>query len=67
MTTPTRKRPRLRRETLRRLAAGDLQRAAGGLIARCTYERSGCYGNVETWECLGSGEDPDDQASWVCL
>jgi len=63
MTTPTRKRPRLRRETLRRLAAGDLQRAAGGFIARCTYERSGCYGEPQPSQaCIpedttGGGEE----------
>jgi hypothetical protein len=41
----------LRKETLRKLAAGDLGRVAGGLIARCTYERSGCYGGQDTRFC----------------
>lgn len=41
----------LRRETLRRLAAGDLGRVAGGKVGvRCTYEQTGCAYN-ETKEC----------------
>ena len=34
----------IKRETLRRLASGDLAQAAGGVAGRCTYERSGCAG-----------------------
>ncbi|HXT19790.1 MAG TPA: hypothetical protein VN923_03485, partial [Thermoanaerobaculia bacterium] len=51
MTRRTPRRLQLRRETLRRLADGDLARAAGGLIGifiqRCTYEKSGCYGQTD--------------------
>lgn len=32
----------LKRETLRRLVAGDLARIAGGLQTCCTYGYSGC-------------------------
>ena len=55
----------IRRETLRRLASGDLARVAGGLLnQRCTYERSGCYGhdvtqNCVSAECNGGGETED--------
>jgi len=43
----------IRRETLRRLASGDLARVAGGLLnQRCTYEKSGCYGQDVTNTCV---------------
>lgn len=34
----------IKRETLRRLVSGELDRVAGGLLTICTYERSGCRG-----------------------
>ena len=34
----------LQKETLRRLTPFELRLAVGGLIKRCTYEKSGCYG-----------------------
>jgi len=65
----TRRNPRrlsIKRETLRRLADGDLGRVAGGLIARCTYERSGCYGQDNTFTCMTDDctREPDSQ---VCV
>ena len=63
MTKRPSKRLTLQRQTLRRLAGGDLARVAGGLIARCTYERSGCVGipnpSVECYPETGGngGED----------
>ena len=61
----TRRAPRrldLKRETLRRLASADMAHVAGGLVARCTYERSGCYGDdgtahCTTYGCDGGGDD----------
>lgn len=38
----TGRRLELRRETLRRLANGELGQVAGGHLTICTYERSGC-------------------------
>jgi hypothetical protein len=32
----------IKRETLRRLVSGELERVAGGYVVCCTYERSGC-------------------------
>ena len=54
MTRRTPRRLQLRRETLRRLADGDLAGVAGGLIQRCTYEKSGCYGGM-TEDCASVG------------
>ncbi len=51
------KRLALQRETLRRLASGELARVAGGWIARCSYERSGCYGMPDTDNCCPEGTD----------
>lgn len=45
------KRLAIRRETLRRLANGELGRVAGGRITLCTYERSGCAGTCNTLTC----------------
>jgi len=59
----TRRAPRrlnLKRETLRRLASADMARVAGGLIQRCTYERSGCYGDDGTNHCTSYGCGGDD-------
>ena len=57
----------IRRETLRKLAAGDLAQAAGGVIARfCTYHPSGCVGGptggcltdeCATEDCGGGGQE----------
>ncbi len=47
----------IRRETLRRIASDDLTGVAGGLLnQRCTYERSGCYGQDVSVGCLISGD-----------
>ena len=62
MSQRTSRRLRLQRETLRRLASGDLAQVAGGYFAaRCTYEKSGCYGQTYTYDCAeqswgGSGD-----------
>lgn len=50
MTKGSRKRLALRRETIRRLASGELAQVAGGRITICTYERSGCR-DPETRGC----------------
>ncbi len=39
-----RRRLAIKRETLRRLAADDLHRVAGGRLNFCTYGVSGCQG-----------------------
>lgn len=49
----TRRRLTIKRETVRRLASGELQQVAGGLITVCTYERSGCRG-APTGDCVSS-------------
>ena len=42
----------IRRETLRKLAAGELAQAAGGMNAKfCTYRLSGCQTEFRTAEC----------------
>jgi hypothetical protein len=46
----------LNKETLRRLAADDLSRVAGGRGTCCTYGYSGCAG-VPTVECWTAGCD----------
>ena len=58
--TPGRSRKRLeiRRETFRRLADGELARVAGGYIARCTYEKSGCFHQIPTRDCEDGGTQP---------
>ena len=59
-----RRRLAIKRETLRRLAAGELDQVAGGLLRFCTYHVSGCVGEP-TGGCLtddcdtcGCGGDP---------
>ena len=54
----TRKRLEIRRETFRRLADGDLARVAGGYVARCTYEKSGCFHQPPTRLCPPGGDLP---------
>jgi len=45
----------LKRETLRRLGAGELGGVAGGALARCTYEKSGCHAqDPSTNDCLSA-------------
>ncbi|HEU5056616.1 MAG TPA: hypothetical protein VFU21_08815 [Kofleriaceae bacterium] len=48
----------IKRETLRRLASGELAQIAGGGITCCTYERSGCRqqpsGECPTYHCDNS-------------
>ena len=46
-----RRRLAIKRETLRRLAAGDLSQVAGGRARCCTYGVSGCQGNPNTDTC----------------
>jgi len=58
MNRRTARRLTLQRETLRRLASGDLAHVAGGWIARCTYERSGCFGMPNTDDCCPDNGDP---------
>jgi hypothetical protein len=41
----------LKRETLRRIAAGDLGRVAGGLLNLCTYGPSTCQGGPSGGQC----------------
>jgi hypothetical protein len=66
----TRRAPRrltVRRETLRRLASGDLAQAAGGFIARCTYERSGCVGVPNpSLACMPEDTGGNEDTCW-CL
>ena len=65
----TRRAPRrlnLKRETLRRLASADMARVAGGLVARCTYERSGCYGGDGTSHCTSYGCGDGGEDSHYC-
>ena len=64
-----RRRLAIRRETLRRLAAGDLTQAAGGLFRFCTYHVSGCVGvptggcyteDCDSCDCGGGGGGRED-------
>lgn len=59
----------LKRETVRRLAAGDLARVAGGLLTCCTYGYSGCKAGPTDGcgtDCCDSGGCTDDY-SMKCL
>ncbi len=57
VTKRTARRLEIKRETLRRLADGDLARVAGGYMARCTYEKSGCFPHTnQTCGCSGGTE-----------
>jgi len=62
MTRHHSRRLELKRETLQRLADGELGRVAGGWIARCTYEKSGCVGQCYT----GSNNDCDGGGTGDC-
>lgn len=59
----------LKRETVRRLAASDLARVAGGLLTCCTYGYSGCKGiptdGCFTEPCESGG--CTEEASMKCL
>jgi hypothetical protein len=57
------RRLQLKRETLQRLSGGDLARVAGGFIARCTYERSGCYGGDESEYCVSAACTSDAESN----
>jgi hypothetical protein len=61
MSGHSRRRLTLKRETLRRLGAGELQRVAGGRIGFCTYNASTCQGGPTggcwTEDCQGPSED----------
>lgn len=58
--TGERRRLAIKRETLRRLGAGDLGHVAGGRATCCTYNASGCQGGP-TGGCI-----TDDCGSWGC-
>ena len=56
----------IRRETLRKLAAGDLAQAAGGRNNFCTYRLSGCQGHPETDNCPPMSEESKDCDTNCC-
>ena len=70
MKRPERRRLGIKRETLRRLAAGELDKVAGGRLGFCTYRVSGCLGGPTDdctnvcWTDACATEDCGGDTSW---